>query len=180
MTEKKELEFGDKVNVAILLMRGYQTCFTPFLRYKMGTEALGINGVVAFAIQVIYVQATQDVMMLRGLGFWCLLVVLQRIDADKSAHSMFEGNMFLTRLFRCIRSEGWGRVIEACLMVLWGLMLMHDSTAFGKFWVGGGIVMLMMYRVDAFAVSRRLRQMQDQEIEMRGLHIHYDSMKRRR
>lgn len=177
MNDKNELSLADKVNLLMTLMRAFTFCFLPFLRYRFGANAFGLSGIVAFIIQVIYIEATHDVWMVRQLGMWLLLVLLQRIACDRTAHSFFEGNLITRIVMPSIGTDATVRIVEAGIVLMMGVLMTAESANLANFWMCGGVTLLFSYRLDLFAVSRRIQKMQDQEMEMRFLHEQYQRTK---
>src|ERR1700686_4374451 len=97
------------VNLLYLLVCGHAACFTVFTRHSFGVETLGINGVAALGLMLVYICFTGSPAMLPFLAIWFVALALQRLTTFVRSrrgwyeHSRYEGYLWLGFLVPFVR-----------------------------------------------------------------------------
>jgi hypothetical protein len=162
------------VNLLWLLAKGYATTVTPFLRRGFGSEAIGINGIVAALIILLYAGATNSPEMITFFWTWLGFVTYQRIYGIRQrmsgqvAHSRYAGWPEVGMRFT--KSEKIARqVVEPLVCVVVGAALWQVSEPLGRFVMLGPVGLLVSLGLDQQVMRNRVRAMRDAEIEQRYL-----------
>lgn len=173
--DKPEMQGG--FNLVYLILHGFATSVTPFMRTDFGKEAFGINSFVALLLMIGFGSFGNSHAMWVFLLLWILAVLRQRVTQMLNrkkgliCHSRYQGYPWLAfKLFPRIKDEGNAKGAEAFFVMSLGALLGYClDPALGWFLVMGGIGALC---IEAFAVEvtkRRLQSMRDAEIEQRDL-----------
>ncbi len=162
------------VNLLALAANGYATTMTPFLRRGFGSEALGINGIVAALIILVYAGATHCPEMITFFWVWLGFVAYQRIYGlnlrrqGHVVHSRYAGwpevGLRFTKSAKIAR-----QVVEPLVCLVAGAVLFLYSEPLGRFVMLGPIGLLVSQGIDGQVMKSRLTALRDAEIEQRHL-----------
>lgn len=169
-----DVRFG--VNLFYLLISGYATCFTVFLRRSFGGEAFGFNAVIAVFMILFYMLAhPTSGGMLDFFYLWWMALICQRIGyflrrrRGMIVHSRFEGVSWFAVIFPFLNHEGLLRFLEIfTCVVLGGLLATHDQ-ALGRFVFFGAFGLMIKGMIDGFVDRRQIQRMHDTAIEQHAL-----------
>jgi hypothetical protein len=162
------------INLFGVLANGYATTVTPFLRRGFGSEALGINGVVALLIILGYGGVTNSHEMISFLVAWLMAVACQRLHGARQrangqvVHSRYAGDAAVARRFT--KSERVAReVIEPLICVVVGACLWSWSEQVGRFILCSSFALLVSRGLDTQVTRNRVQRMHDAAIDQRVL-----------
>lgn len=171
---KDDFDFRASVNLFTLLSYSYASCFTPFLRWGFGQEALGISGIGALLIILCTGAFAHEPRMVEYAGVWLVAVVIQRaktwsdLYSGRSVHSWYSGYPWLCYLsFRQVWLVKWIVEPGACYLV--GVLLLDASPVLYSFLAFGAGALLAVQVIEWRIDHVRLQQMRDAEIEQRYL-----------
>ncbi|MBX9787852.1 MAG: hypothetical protein K2Y37_02965 [Pirellulales bacterium] len=169
-------DFRTKFNLAYLVVSGFTTCFTVFLRHRFGREALGLRAVIGILAMVVYMATYPESAAMSGYFFlWWIALVLQRLGhfvrrtKGIVLHSRFEGEPWIGALLPPALREGGAKFLEVVLCVLVAAMLQGDDMALANFMFLGAASLTVKAVIDGRADYRRVAQMRDAEIEQRAM-----------
>lgn len=160
-------------------LAGYATCFTVFTRRRFGREALGVNGVAALIILIVYSSCYP---YSRGMGLffvlWFVALILQRLCTvilarRRSVHSHCTGYPWLGYMVPFVRKYMTAVFIECLVLFVLGVFLMPVDFALGQFVFYGAGSVFLKTGIDEDIERRRLFRMRDAEIEQRSLADRY-------
>jgi hypothetical protein len=162
------------INLVGLAANGYATTVTPFLRRGMGSEALGVNGVVALLIIIGYAGVTNSPEMISFLLAWVGALIFQRAYGfnqrrkGQICHSRYAGDAVVGRRFA--KSERVAReVVEPLICGFVGVCLWPWSEPVGRFVLCASFSLLVSRGLDTQVTRNRLQKMHDAQIEQRYL-----------
>jgi len=159
------------VNLLYLLVSGYATCFTVFIRRNFGTEALGLNAAVAFIIMMGYTAVHPGSRMGFFVMLWFVMLVAQWLNTMLCrargivVHSRYDGYPRLGFAFPFVRAERTAKTIECLACVLIGGLLFEVDQSLGVFVMFGCFGLLLRLAIDDEIDRKRLQRMHDAEIE---------------
>lgn len=142
-------------------------CFQPFTRSGMGTGGLGMAGVGALLLILIYAGLANAPDMLIYWYAWLGMVIYRRITADKSQHTKFHGCVWMFDW--CTQHEMTARLLEAAAMPLLGSMIGRFSEPVGLFITFGVFSFGYRYAIDQATVARRRDAGHNARIEMEAM-----------
>jgi hypothetical protein len=162
------------INLLGLLANAHAITVTPFLRRGFGSEALGVNGVAALVLILLYAGVTNSPEMVSFLWAWLAAVGCQRVYGFRQrangevVHSRYAGwpevGMRFAKTEKVARS-----VVEPLVCVVVGGCLWSLSEALGRFILLGSISLLVSRGLEQQVTRNRLRAMNDGQIEARYL-----------
>ncbi len=164
------------VNLLGVLANGYATTLTPFLRRGFGSEALGVNGIVAGLILLLYAGASNSPEMITVFWGWLVAVAYQRIygfrqraNGQVVVHSRYAGDAVVARRFT--KSERVAReVVEPLICIAVGACLWSSwSEQVGQFVLCGSFALLVSRGLDTQVTRNRVQAMHDAALEQRFL-----------
>jgi hypothetical protein len=160
-----------------IVVDAHAACLVPFLRTRFGVEGIGISGLLAFVLILLYAELARAPEMIVFFAVWLAALVYQRVQtlrlvwAGWREHSRYTGWPWLAfRLVPGLHRHSTAKLVVepfVCLAVGW--LLREWSDALGRFVMLGGLSILLSTAIDLQAVRMRLRQMQDAELTMRQL-----------
>jgi hypothetical protein len=163
-------------NLLYIVMAGYSTCLTVFVRHSFGREALGINGVAALVVLILYSSCYP---FSRGMGcllwLWFVALVMQRLCTalvyarGHWIHSHSSGYPWLGYAVPFVRKHKTAIACEFLALCALGGFLMDWDLALGQFVFFGAWTVLLKTNLDEQMERRRLFRMRDAEIEQRTL-----------
>lgn len=169
-----DVRFG--VNVFYLLINGYATCFTIFLRRSFGGEAFGFNAIISVIIILFYMLAhPRSGGMLDFFYLWWMALICQRIGyfirrrRGLIIHSRFEGVSWFAVIFPFLQHEGLLRFLEMFTCIMLGGMLAAHDQALGRFVFFGAFGLMAKGTIDSFVDRKQVQRMHDAAIEQRSL-----------
>jgi hypothetical protein len=157
-------------NFLHLLINGHATCFTPFLHDGFGCEALGVNGVAAFVIILLYMNYTGSAMMLNFLVVWLVAMLMQRVKSvslrrqGHVIHSRYHGRSILAKLFK---NEAFAQRVEPLACLFAGIALTQLDDALAVFVMSGFVSLMLKQGIEQRIDDMTLQRMHDAEIEQR-------------
>jgi len=164
------------LNVLYLLLSGHATCLTVFLRRGFGVEALGINGVMAFTMILLYAAATQDAFVAIFFWAWLVALIAQRIETyrlvrrGRIEHSRYDGWPSVAMLLPFVKTEFAAKnVIEPAICLFGGALLCPVSEALGGFVLLGFFSLALKRGLENQVNRMRVQRLRDAEIEQRQL-----------
>jgi hypothetical protein len=178
MQEQQNEPFSDirsGMNLVFIVVRAHAMCLVPFLRYGVGINVPGFDGITAMILMFIVMGASADSGMLGFLGAWVVVVIFQRIRAlsfykrGVYLHSEYWGWPWLGKYLSRAKTEQGAKACEPALCVLLGLMLMPLSVPLGLFVSLGVVSFLIIRGADAVMCQRQLTALRDLQIEQRAL-----------
>jgi hypothetical protein len=162
-------------NVLYILVRGYAACVTVFLRRRFGAESLGLSGVVAVAIMIVYLSAHPAS---RGMSNffvgWWIMLAFQRLGHFNRRrkgiilHSQYDGESIVGVLVPFLNFNDLPRLLDVLICLGLGWLLHSTDPALGNFIFGGGIALLVKEMIDRGIEDRQVQRMFDGEIEQRA------------
>jgi len=164
----------DTFHLLYLAVNGLATCISPLLRTNFGSQALGLNGVLALAILVLYVSAYPSPGMGRYFLCWVVALGLQRARSlwlrfrGRILHSRHDGDSWLTLVFPRIRFLH-ARLIEPVVALALGCYALPADPWLGRFLVWGTVGLLAQLCLDQHIYHQRIQQLHDAEIEQRAM-----------
>lgn len=174
-TQQNEFDLRTGINVFYLLVNGYATCFTVFLRRGFGAEAFGFNALIAVVIMIVYMQAhPQSGAMIDFFGLWWVALILQRIGffirrrRGFVIHSRFEGVPWIAQMIPALDRIGLARVTEFLLCFFSGAVLGTHDEALGQFVMFGAFGLLTKNILDNMMARKHIQRMQDAALEQRA------------
>ncbi len=96
-TPGEQITVRGSFNFLYLAISGHATCLTPFLHSGFGSQALGVNGIAALVVILLYAGYSGSVAMVNFLYVWLFMMLLQRIKTGKLlregcvVHSRYDG-----------------------------------------------------------------------------------------
>jgi hypothetical protein len=160
------------INLFGVLANGYATTVTPFLRRGFGREALGVNGIVAALIILIYAWVTNSPEMITVFWVFLAAVAYQRVYGFRQrancqvVHSRYAGDPVVAKCFA--KSERVAReVVEPLICIVAGACLWSWSEPAGRFVLCGSFALLASRGVDTQVTRNRVQAMHDAAIEQR-------------
>jgi hypothetical protein len=172
-TPNEQMTVRGSFNFLYLAINGHATCFTPFLHYGFGSEALGVNGIAGLVVILLYIAFSGSPAMVTFLYVWLFMMLMQRIKTTMMRregyviHSRYDGFPFLAK--KLVKSERAARGLEPFICAIAGILLMPYDEALGQFVLFGVVSLIariaIQERIDNVAVQR----MRDAEIEQRWL-----------
>jgi hypothetical protein len=162
------------INLLGVLANGYATTVTVFLRRGFGSEALGVNGICAGLILLLYAGVTNSPEMITVFWVWLVAVAYQRLYGarqranGKIFHSRYAGDAVVGKCFA--KSEWVAReVVEPLICVAVGACLWSWSEPVGRFVLCASFSLLVSRGLDTQVTRNRLQRMNDAQIEQRYL-----------
>lgn len=161
------------LNFLYLLVSGHATCLTPFMRRGFGSEALGLNGIAALVIILLYAAHTGSQAMISFLVFWLFALLLQRIKTGLLwrqgvvPHSRYDGEPWLA--LKLVKSEQAARGIEPFICLAAGVALSAYDEALGAFVFAGLFSFIIKLGIERRVDEVSVQRMRDAEIEQRWL-----------
>jgi hypothetical protein len=160
----------DGLGVLYFLCNIHATCITPFIRSGFGKNALGWNGVLAFAL-LWYMACTE-----KGMGWyfaaWFVALIYRRLQTfrllrrGELIHTRYAGYPWLAMKCPFVRSEHTAEVFVepmGCLFV--AVLLAHFSPGMGGFVLIGGAALFIRTGIEGMITDKRVEQMRDAAIE---------------
>lgn len=151
---------------------------TPLLRKRIGTRCYGWSGPIAFVVMFAYSGFAHCPLMLYWLAAWLVAVIYQRLNADRSRHSLDSGDPALVWSFFPGCGYGWAIAIESALCLTVGGVLYLLSEPFGLFLMAGACSLLFVHIVQEAALQARLRRIEDGAKENEWLQDHLKNSRR--
>ncbi len=174
------MQMKDTFNLVYALVHGHSTAITPFLRTSFGKEALGMNGLAALAIILLYGGLMNCYEMFIYLCVWLVAVIYQRVKQFRNRmngfvqHSRYNGYPALAyKLFPRIQSEGNAKGAEAFLCLGVGWLLTYVSQPLGWFVMAGWVSIMFSEGLGVELRRKKLQAMRDAEIEQQALAEEY-------
>ncbi len=168
-----DIRFG--LNLFYMLLSGFTTCFTVFLRRSFGGEAIGFNALFAIVIMVFYMGGhPESAGMIDFFGFWVIALVCQRIGyfirrlRRVVVHSHYEGDSWIGVLLPFLERVGIARFLEVPLCVILGIALGQHDQALGEFVFFGAFGLMFKGMIDGAIERKHVQRMQDAAIEQRA------------
>jgi hypothetical protein len=173
--EGKQPTKGDMLGLLLLLANAHATCVTIFTRSRFGVEALGVRGLAAFVLMVVYGGLRAPGMFLY-LGVWLLALMIQRISTFRlvrqgwRAHSRYAGYPALAMKLPGVSERTAVMLIEPLLCVLVGALIYCTvSEGVGVFVMLSFVSLLFRLALDQEITRKRVQKMRDAELEQRYL-----------
>lgn len=165
----------ESFNIFYILVRGYAACVAIFLRRRFGAEALGLSGVMAVLIMVVYLSAHSES---RGMSsffcLWWILLAFQRLGHFNRRrkgiilHSQFDGESLIGVAFPFLNVNDLPLLLDVVICLGVGWLLRGQDAALGNFIFWGGIALLVKGLIDNGIEGKQMQRMYDAEIEQRG------------
>jgi hypothetical protein len=162
------------MNLLVLLANAHATTLTVFMRQGFGSEALGISGICAALMILLYAGFSNSPEMITYLWVWVAAVAYQRIYGIKQrqkgqvVHSRYAG--WPQAAMRFTKSEKIAReVVEPLICVAAGAAMYTWSEPVGRFILAGPVSLLITRVIEMQITKNRLSAMQDAAIEQRYL-----------
>lgn len=169
-------------NLFYLLVHGYATTCTVFLRTDFGKEGIGIYGLAGFALIVLYGGLSNSYAMFIFLCAYLLATLSQRMKTFANwrkgimPHSRYGGYPIVSkRLFPRMDELNLRGVDAFICLVTGGALTIFVDKALGIFLMGAGLSILISENITGELHKRRLQAMRDAEIEQRYLAETYKS-----
>jgi hypothetical protein len=159
------------VNLLGVLANGYATTVTVFLRRGFGSESLGIPGVVAALMILLYGGFTNSPEMMTFFWVWLIAVGYQRLYGFRQrangqvVHSRYAGDAVVGRFFA--KSERVARVVEPLICVVVGACLWSWSEQVGRFVLCASFSLLVCRGIETQVTRNRVQAMRDAAIEQK-------------
>jgi hypothetical protein len=162
------------VNLLGVLVNGGATTVTPFLRRGFGSEALGLNGILAGLIILLYGGFTNSPEMMTFFWVWLIAVAYQRLYGFRQrangqvVHSRYAGDPVVGRRFA--KSERVAReVVEPLICVVVGACLWSWSEQVERFVLCASFCLLVCRGIETQVTRNRIQAMQDASLEQKVL-----------
>jgi hypothetical protein len=160
------------VNLLGLMANGGATTVTPFLRRGFGREALGLNGILAGLIILLYGGFTNSPETVTFFWVWLTAVAYQRLYGFRQrangqvVHSRYAGDPVVGRRFT--KSERVAReVVEPLICVVVGACLWSWSEQVGRFVLCASFCLLVCRGIETQVTRNRVQAMRDAAIEQK-------------
>jgi hypothetical protein len=161
---------GDGLAVLYFLCNIHATCISPFIRSGFGKNALGWNGVLAFAL-LWYMACTE-----KGMGWyfaaWFIALILRRIQTFRMLrrgeliHTRYSGYPWLAMKCPFVRTEHTAQLfVEPMGCIVAGVLLAHLSPGMGGFVLFGFVSFIVRAGIEGIITEKRMERMQDAMIE---------------
>ena len=157
-----------------MVANGYATTVTVFLRRGFGSESLGVNGIVAALIILLYGGFTNSPEMITVFWVWLGAVAYQRVYGFRQrangqvVQSRYAGDPVVARFFT--KSERVAReVVEPLICIVVGACLWSWSEQVGRFVLCGSFALLVSRGLDTQVTRNRVQKMRDAQLEQRFL-----------
>ncbi len=161
-------------NALWMVANGGSMCLLPFLRHRMGSNAIGWNGVFALIFMWVYGDAAQCPEIIGFFCVWIFFVLVRRIESVKLArngvviHSRYAGDPLIMRLLPFIkRKDATAAEIALCLLI--GGLTYTASPSLGGFILTAAICLLIVGAIEEQAFKNRVTAMRDAAIEQRAM-----------
>ena len=166
-----ENNFKTGVNLFYLILSGYTTAFTVFLRHGFGGEAFGFNAFASIVIMLLFMMKYPESQgLVSFFGFWWGALFLQRIGHFGRrlhgilVHSRFEGVSWFEKFLPFINLPV-ARTLEMTTCVLMGVSITPDDEGLGRFFLYGGGALFLKFLVDSHIDHLQVRRLNDAAIE---------------
>lgn len=170
--QNQGLDVRGSVNLTYLLVNGFATCFTVFLRRGFGGEAFGFNAIIGVIIMLFYMQSHPGSgAMFDFFGCWWIALLCHRIGywsrrrRGHIVHSRFDGVSWIGIVLPFLDRAGLARVAEIPLCIFGGAALAHYDQAVGRFVFFGAFALLVKNMMDGWVDRKRVQRMHDAAIE---------------
>lgn len=164
------------MNLLYLVASAHATCFTVFLRRGFGTEALGLNGIIALVIILLYAGETRDPYMAWYFWAWLLALIAQRLDTfllvrkGNREHSRYDGWPNIALALPFVKTEAIAKnLVEPLMCFLGGVLLCPLSESLGGFVMLGFFSLVIKRGLESQANRMQVQRLRDAEIEQRQL-----------
>jgi hypothetical protein len=158
----------------------FALCFTPFLRRDFGRNAIGIAGLGAGGLILLWGSYSNTPALWWYFIAWLLALIGCRVRTFQNSikgtalHSYYDGYPWLAfKLFPRMKSESNARAAEAFLLLAIGGLVAMVSKPFGGFICCGFPAILFLEAVRVEFTRSELRAMRDAEIAQRQLAEQY-------
>ena len=165
--QNDSLSLRDSFNIFYLLVSGYATCLTVFLRRGFGGEALGFNAMIAVVIMGIYMAFNpRSGGMLDLFWLWWIALICHRIgyfirrQRGFVVHSQYHGSSWFAFL-----PYGLDTFMEVGLCIFLGGLLAGHDQPLGRFIFFGAFALMAKHWIEGSMVRRQVMRMQDAAIE---------------
>jgi len=162
-------------NLFYVLVRGYSACVAIFLRRRFGGEALGLTGVTAVLLMIVYMAAHPDSRGMASLFcLWWIVLAFQRLGHFNRRrkgiilHSQYDGESLIAVVLPFLNVKDLPRLLDVVACLAGGWLLQGVDLALGRFIVGGGLALLVKGMIDNGVEGRQMQRMYDAEIEQRS------------
>lgn len=174
-------------NFVSILFNGHAITLTPFFRTNFGKEAIGLRGLVGFALIFLYGGFAGCPAMIGFFWVWLGAVIIQRFKQLRNwrngipIHSFYNGYPWLAyRLFPWIKDEHNAKAAEGFLCAVIGAGIMPFDFLLGIYVMLGAISIIGSQSMIVGAYQKRIQAMADAEIENRYVAEEYRRFKRER
>jgi hypothetical protein len=169
--EQAQPEYRNSMGDAYLFAQIHSTCITPFIRADFGTEALGLNGFLAFVLLLFTIGIAPEFQIYFFL--WLFAVICQRIRTARRersgqiGHSRYNGWPWLAMKFPRVKSEKTAKLLEPFLCLASGAFISMFSPPVGAFVMAGFVSLSTVLGIELMTIRAQLRRFADSEIEQR-------------
>ena len=164
-------------NLLTWFLEGHVMAIAPFIRSGFGPRGIGVGGLIAAAMILMWGAYRNDDRMLAYLEVWFLTVIWRKIRADRCVHSEYHGWPWLTSLLLFgSKNEDRLRLVEPLVCLLAGSVLKAWSAAAGDFVMLGAASFALNAAIIVGMRRRHAESLRDAEIEAG----YWDELARRR
>jgi hypothetical protein len=151
------------------LISSIGSAFTyPLTRKGMGVSAMNWLGPVAFFAMLAIAEMYRCGAILAYSGLWIAACFVQLFLRDRRQHSKYRGWPLTATLFR-LRNEASGRVLEAILVFVVGVVLGTMEIHIGGFFMGAALCLFVREGIERAVEQKRIREMWDRAIEQQQM-----------
>jgi hypothetical protein len=174
MQQQGKEESGPRtsLNVLYFFASGWAWCLLPFLRCNLGTNAIGVRGIVAFIVMWAYAALAPCPELVPFFGVWLVVVIIQRLRTAQLVrrgvvmHSRYAGDPLVMKFLPFI-GVGTAKLLEVMICFAAGLVLGAYWPPLGGFVLIGAVAMVIMFSIDDQIIRNRQQAMRDAELEQR-------------
>jgi len=184
----QQQEWGrkDTFNVLMVFAWSYQRALLVPFRSGYGSEALGVPGVGALVLMLVWAGFSGDPLMWIWIGFWMLCLVCRRLETARLTakgeriHSKWDGHPVLMQWNRFKQQYVWcdrtaRLLMEPLMMVIFWLCVATLSNEMGTPWglarflMGGAFVLPFVEIIRLVLNRNRTQALVDAQIEQQVL-----------
>jgi hypothetical protein len=166
--------FKTGINIFYLIVNGFSTAFTVFLRRSFGGEAFGLNAFACILIMILFMMGHPESPGLpRFFCLWWVALILQRIGhftrrmRGVVLHSRFGGISWFETLLPFF-NHPVACVLEMATCILLGVGFAPNDQGLGRFFVLGGCALFVRFFVESHIEHLHVRRLNDAAIEHRA------------
>jgi hypothetical protein len=173
--KQEQSSFRSSFNAMYFLANSHATCLTVFLRHSFGSEAIGMNGLVAVLMMLVYRGETRCLAMGTFFMAWLVALIVQRLrtfvlyQRGWRLHSRYGGYPWLAIRIPFVKTEVRAMALEPLVCLLVGHVLCRWSEPVGRFVMFGCFSLAIKNGIERQIDRARLRQMHDAVIEQMHL-----------